>query len=323
MPGFIATSLNARFVMAALLKSAVFGRGRRSSDLDYAPLSDCEAASYPALATLPILNSSAEIDCGGIGKEIAEKKLQDQPQELRENSSRLHISPRVISDAIIGLSDGLTVPFALTAGLSALGNSKTVIYGGLAELIAGSISMGLGGYLGAKSEAESYRAARSQIQQDVAIRPHQVKENVSCLFTDLGIPSDIAAEVTKCICESPKLTDFILRFEHSMPEPPSNRAISCALTIAIGYFSGGFIPLIPYIFVPEEAVKLGLLCSSIVMICTLFVFGYVKTCVVHGWSGWPNYRKALFGGLEMVIIGSVAAGAAMGLVYAFSSGIGK
>jgi hypothetical protein len=146
--------------MAVTLKAALFKLGQACSELEYGRLSDLEYSISPALAAVMEDKStsdtaSEETDCESYFEKDVEKQVPYSSNSSSSSSnggSRFRISPRVISDAIIGLSDGLTVPFALTAGLSALGNARTVVYGGLAELIAGSISMGLGGYLGAKSE---------------------------------------------------------------------------------------------------------------------------------------------------------------------------
>lgn len=220
------------------------------------------------------------------------------------------------------MSDGLTVPFALTAGLSALGNTQVVIYGGLAELIAGSISMGLGGYLGAKSEAESYSATQVETQKKIMMDPGTVEEDVNNMLDDVGLPEDLRHQVTQCLVggSEERLMKFLMRFEHSLPEPPSNRAFTCALTIAMSYFIGGFIPLLPYFFVGTDDVQLGLLWSACVMVVTLFIFGYVKTVAVHGAKGLDLAWKGIKGGGQMVLVGSLAAGAAMGLVVLFNRG---
>lgn len=241
-------------------------------------------------------------------------------QSYSSTSRSSRIDPRIISDAIIGLSDGLTVPFALTAGLSALGNTRVVIYGGLAELIAGSISMGLGGYLGAKSEAESYSATQMQTRKKIVADPAGVEGDIKSILDDVGLPDDLGEQVTRCLVDGDeeRLTSFLMRFEHSLPEPPSNRALVCALTIAMGYFIGGFIPLLPYFFVGGDDVQRGLLWSAGVMLVTLFTFGYVKTAAVHGCNGLGVVWKGVRGGAEMMVVGGLAAGAAMGLVRLFS-----
>lgn len=248
---------------------------------------------------------------------------QKTVQSYSSSSQSSRNDPRIISDAIIGLSDGLTVPFALTAGLSALGNTQVVVYGGLAELIAGSISMGLGGYLGAKSEAESYTATQMQTRKKIMADPTRTEEDVKGIVDDFGLPEELCELVTRKLVEGEeeRLEKFLMKFEHSLPEPPSNRALVCALTIAMGYFIGGFIPLLPYFFVGPDDVQKGLVLSACVMIVTLFVFGYAKT-TVNGCSGMSPVWNAIRGGAEMVVMGSLAAGAAMGLVALFSQGSG-
>ncbi|KIW79966.1 hypothetical protein Z517_06581 [Fonsecaea pedrosoi CBS 271.37] len=224
---------------------------------------------------------------------------------------------RVISDAIIGLSDGLTVPFALTAGLSALGDTKVVIYGGLAELIAGAISMGLGGYLGAKSEEESYHATRKQTKDQILSDPNSLSESISAIFEPYHLPESLTSEITTHLekCEPDNLVNFVMSFEHALPEPAGSRALTCALTIALGYFVGGFVPLLPYFFTAH--ISKALLWSIGTMALALFLFGYVKTCVNVGWRGGRHIWQGVLGGVQMVFVGGAAAGAAMGLVRAF------
>ncbi|KAJ0163450.1 Protein CCC1 [Colletotrichum tanaceti] len=232
-------------------------------------------------------------------------------------SRRFRFDARVISDATIGLSDGLTVPFALTAGLSALGQTKVVIFGGMAELIAGAISMGLGGYLGAKSEAASYKETRNECTRLTRDDPALARAQVVEVLEPYGLPKHTLEEVTDHLSTSPRLIDFLMHFHHCEQEPASNRALVSALTIAAGYLLGGLVPLFPYFFVPAEDVYLALYISVAVMAVALFAFGYVKTCIVSGWSGVRCVRQAVVGGLEMVVVGGAAAGAAMGLVKAF------
>jgi VIT1/CCC1 family predicted Fe2+/Mn2+ transporter len=248
------------------------------------------------------------------------------------------VDARIISDATIGLSDGLTVPFALTAGLSALGNTRVVIYGGLAELIAGAISMGLGGYLGAKSEAydpilviydrrqltlysASYKATRDEAQRLIATNPQAVMADMSEVFEPYNLPPSTLSDLTSHLADSPKLVDFVMQFQHCSEPPAASRAFTSALTIALGYFLGGLLPLIPYFCVSRDQLYTGLYISIGVMVFALFVFGYVKTCIVIGWHGGRNIRHGCYGGLQMVIIGSFAAGAAMGLVRAFNHNV--
>jgi VIT1/CCC1 family predicted Fe2+/Mn2+ transporter len=227
-------------------------------------------------------------------------------------STRSRVNPRLISDAILGLSDGLTVPFALSAGLSAIGDTKVVVIGGLAELTAGAISMGLGGYVGAKSEAESYKATVREVD-DLICRPDETRSIIQSTFAAYNLPPHAVNEIVETLQADPdRLRDFLLTFHHQETEPGCNQAYVSALTLALGYFIGGFVPLIPYFIVSE--VLVAFYYSIAVMAVTLFVFGYVKTCVVRGWNGSANIQAGIMGGLQMCVVGGLAAGAAVALV---------
>jgi VIT1/CCC1 family predicted Fe2+/Mn2+ transporter len=108
-----------------------------------------------------------------------------------------------------------------------------------------------------------------------------------------------------------------MNFHHTLPEPSGSRAVICALTIALGYFIGGFVPLLPYFFVGPDDAFIALRWSIATMVIALFIFGYGKTCFVSGWKGRQNVRKGLIGGMQMVLVGGIAAGSAMGLVKGF------
>lgn len=226
-----------------------------------------------------------------------------------ENGFFSTVDPRVISDMIIGLSDGLTVPFALTAGLSSLGDSKLVITGGFAELISGAISMGLGGYLGAKSESDYYHAEVKQEKRkfydNMTLINHEIEDillEINPNFTDETIVSFI-----KDLQRTPELmVDFIIRYGRGLDEPAENRQLVSAVTIGGGYFIGGLVPLLPYFFVHE--VGIGLIWSVVVMTITLFWFGYVKTQV--SMSNNCTLQKKISEGFQMVGVGGIAAGAA-------------
>ncbi|KAJ6093153.1 Vacuolar iron transporter cccA [Penicillium sp. IBT 16267x] len=241
-----------------------------------------------------------------------------EKQQVTEKKSSRWIDGRTVSDAIIGLSDGMTVPFALTAGLSALGDTKVVVFGGMAELIAGAISMGLGGYLGAKSEEESYKATLKETQTQTMTDPASVTGTISEIFEPYELPSELLTHLTQHLSASPLLPAFLMNFQHTLPEPSDSRAVICALTIALGYFIGGFVPLVPYFFVGPNEAFIALRWSIATMVIALFIFGYGKTCFVSGWRGRRNIRKGVVGGVQMVVVGGLAAGSAMGLVKAFS-----
>ena len=223
------------------------------------------------------------------------------------------IDPRIISDMVIGLSDGLTVPFALTAGLSSLGDSKLVITGGFAELISGTISMGLGGYLGAKSEVDYFTAEvknqKDFFYNDPSLVNHQVEDILLTInenFSDETILSFI-----KDLQKKPELmVDFIIEYGKGLSEPDPNRQLISAVTIGGGYFIGGLIPLIPYFFVTE--VGTGLIFSVIVMAITLFWFGYIKIQLTMGDA--CSLHKRVVEGTQMVLVGGFAAASAWFLV---------
>ncbi|KAK6465700.1 protein CCC1 [Scheffersomyces coipomensis] len=238
--------------------------------------------------------------------------LDNENKETEEEGFFNKFDPRVMSDIIIGLSDGLTVPFALTAGLSSLGDSKLVITGGMAELVSGAISMGLGGYLAARSESEYYKSQVKKEKLEFFKKPEQVNQDAAEIMFELGASETTIASFLRDLDSQPKnLIDFVIRFGKGLEEPAEGREFTSALTIGISYFLGGFVPLVPYFF--TDVVRTGLLISVIVMLITLFAFGYIKTAISLGDD--CGYHKKVFEGVQMVAIGSVAAGAAWTLVY--------
>ncbi|KAI6246188.1 Vacuolar iron transporter cccA [Erysiphe necator] len=250
-------------------------------------------------------------------RDIESLKYVDLASSTEKQSKGFRIDARLISDATIGLSDGLTVPFALTAGLSAIGNTDVVIYGGLAELTAGAISMGLGGYLAATSEAASYRAQREKTENSLAANSEFFIQDIAEIFRPYNIPKQTINDLIKHLTDSPRVVDFVMQFKHCEEEPPASRAFVSAITIALGYFMGGMLPLIPYFFV--DRVNSALLWSIGLMIVALFAFGYVKTGIIEGWRGDKNVRSCLYRGLQMVVVGGAAAAAAMGFVKLFQN----
>lgn len=260
--------------------------------------------------------SSPENDCAQSAAMEEVSTVVNKSDSNSNDEEKLKVfgtfDPRVMSDIIIGLSDGLTVPFALTAGLSSLGLSKLVITGGMAELVSGAISMGLGGYLAAKSEIDYYQNEVKKEKLQFFRNPELINQDAAEIMFELGASEQTIALFLKDLDQTPKnLIDFVIRFGKGLEEPPAGREITSALTIGSGYFVGGFVPLLPYFFC--DVVKTGLLISVVVMIITLFIFGFVKTSVSLG-EDCGTQRKVLEG-LQMVVIGSVAAGAAWTLVY--------
>jgi len=146
----------------------------------------------------------------------------------------------VVRDVVIGMSDGLTVPFALAAGLSgAIDNSRIIVVAGLAEIAAGSIAMGLGGYLAAKSDAEHYASERQREVREVQEIPDEEAREVENVFADYGLSREESSPVVQALTRRPKQwVDFMMRFELGLEEPDPKRAVQSALTIAVSYVAG-------------------------------------------------------------------------------------
>lgn len=224
------------------------------------------------------------------------------PSEHEERHSR---SAAVVRDVVIGLSDGLTVPFALAAGLSgALSSTRLVVTAGIAEIVAGSISMGLGGYLAARTERDHYLAELSREEQETETVPDQEAEEVAQVLEGYGLEPREAAPVVRAIrADKRRWVRFMMRFELGLEEPDPARMWKSALTIALSYALGGLIPLLPYML--AKKVQTGLWFSVGVTLAALFVFGYAKSQI----TGLGPWR----GGLQTILIGGLAAGAAFGI----------
>lgn len=252
----------------------------------------------------------------GLHDSWCESKINEKKPTRQGQASSISINPRIISDATIGLSDGLTVPFALTAGLSALGDTRLVIYGGLAELIAGGISMGLGGYLGAKSETDAYHATLANVRSMVAAKTGMAAAMARATFDDYPFKRETLNPLVESLVNEPAdMVEFLMHFHHRLDgaDHTASREYVCGLTISLGYIFGGLVPLLPYLVLSD--IRKAFLCSIIVMGLALFAFGWLKTALVGETS-----RKACFrGGVQMTILGGVAAGAAMGCVKAVGS----
>src|ERR1700684_4103574 len=164
-------------------------------------------------------------------------------------------SSETVRDIVIGLSDGLTVPFALAAGLSgAVASSHIVVLAGLAEIAAGSIAMGLGGYLAARGDAEHYVSERQREEREIIERTRDEEEEIYAIFEQYSVSSTSAEPVLAALKQNPTAwVDFMMRFELGLEEPAANRAHRSALTIAFSYVAGGFVPLLPYLYVSAHA----------------------------------------------------------------------
>lgn len=207
-----------------------------------------------------------------------------------------------VRDVVIGMSDGLTVPFALAAGLSgAVTSTRLIVVGGAAEIAAGSIAMGLGGYLAAKGDAEHYAHEKLREEREIVEIPDAEKHEVQELFEAYGLTEAEASPVVEALSHRPKQwVDFMMRFELGLEEPDPKRAVISAVTIALAYIAGGFIPLSPYI-VLSNTVR-GLIWSAIVTLAALGVFGYMKA----RFTGTAPLR----GASQTMVIGGLAAGIA-------------
>lgn len=215
-----------------------------------------------------------------------------------------------VRDVVIGMSDGLTVPFALAAGLSgAVAGTRVVVIAGLAEIAAGSIAMGLGGYLAARSDAEHYESERDREKREVQELPDEEEREVREVLKTWGMTDDEAQPVVAALARRPQAwVDFMMRFELGLEKPEPKRAVTSAATIAGSYIAGGFIPLAPYILLSAARSALGL--SVTVTLVALGIFGYIK----GRYTGARPFRSAL----QTVLIGGVAASAAFGLARLFS-----
>jgi VIT1/CCC1 family predicted Fe2+/Mn2+ transporter len=215
-----------------------------------------------------------------------------------------------VRDVVIGMADGLTVPFALAAGLSGTVHStQIVVIAGLAEIAAGSIAMGLGGYLAARTDRDHYLSEREREMRETLELPEKETEEVADVFRSYGMPEQDLAPVVKAICSDRKRwVDFMMRFELGFEEPDPKRARNSAATIAVSYVLGGLVPLAPYVLMSELYRALSV--SVGVTLVALFIFGYVK--------GRMTGISPLRGGLQTVIIGGLASAAAFGLAKAIS-----
>lgn len=211
-------------------------------------------------------------------------------------------SSDTIRDIVIGMSDGLTVPFALAAGLSgAVNSSGIVVTAGIAEIVAGSIAMGLGGFLAGRTEADHYASELKREYDEVERVPEQEKKEVMEVFADFGLSEKLQLQVADEMAKDKhKWVDFMMRYELGLEKPQANRATQSAVTIGLSYIVGGIIPLSPYIFIDDSHMALYYSCA-ITMVC-LFVFGYFKSKV----TGQPAFT----GAIKVLVIGALAAAAA-------------
>jgi vacuolar iron transporter family protein len=210
-----------------------------------------------------------------------------------------------IRDVVIGMADGLTVPFALAAGLSgAVASSGIIVTAGLAEIAAGAIAMGLGGYMAARSDAEHYDKERRRERQEVAEKPDAERNEVRQVFRAYGLNDDEIAPIIKAFESRPRdWVNFMMRFELGLEQPDPKRAPQSAATIAGAYVAGGLIPMFPYMLLKSTNEALWI--SVGLTLLALFVFGYIK----GSFTGLSPLRSAF----QTVLVGGLAAGAAFGI----------
>ena len=215
-----------------------------------------------------------------------------------------------VRDTVIGMADGLTVPFALAAGLSgAVAATRIIVVAGLAEIAAGSIAMGLGGYLAARSDADHYASELRREEREVEEIPDEEAREVLEVFTSYGLTREESLPIVDSLRQRPKQwVDFMMRFELGLEEPDPKRALRSAITIAAAYVVGGLIPLAPYMLL--NVASAALIASVASTIIALLVFGYTK----GQYTGMPPVRSAI----RTALIGGIAAGAAFGIARAVS-----
>jgi len=211
-------------------------------------------------------------------------------------------SSETVRDVVIGMSDGLTVPFALAAGLSgAVAATRIVVTAGFAEIAAGAIAMGLGGYLAAKSDAEHYASEQSREQREVVERAEDEVAEVEAIFAAYGLQAAEIAPIIQAFRNRPGAwVDFMMRFELGLEKPDPGRALKSALTIGGAYVAGGLIPLGPYLLVSN--IQRGFIVSIVVTMAALAVFGFIK----GRFTGAGPWRSSL----QTLLIGGLAAAAA-------------
>ncbi len=226
------------------------------------------------------------------------------------HAERHFTGSETVRDVVIGMSDGLTVPFALAAGLTgAVSRTSIIVVAGLAEIAAGSIAMGLGGYLAARSDAEHYDIERAREFREVDEIPEEEQAEVRRILQSYGMTAEEAGPVVSALAQHPeRWVDFMMRFELGLEPPDPKRALTSAATIAGSYIGGGIIPLAPYILMNNALTALYI--SVLVTGAALAVFGFIK----GRFTGTHAVRSAG----QTVLIGGLAAAAAFGLAKLFS-----
>jgi VIT1/CCC1 family predicted Fe2+/Mn2+ transporter len=222
--------------------------------------------------------------------------------DYKEHTEKHFAAPDLIRDIVIGMSDGLTVPFALAAGLSgSVSATNIVVIAGLAEIAAGSIAMGLGGYLAARTDREHYANELERERREIIEVPDREKAEVAEVLRSWGLREpDIESAVEAISEDSDRWVDFMMKHELGLEEPEPKRARNSSLTIGLSYVVGGIIPLSPYMFIHQA--QTALMTSVIATLIALFIFGYVK--------GRFTGSKPVKSAWQTTLVGGLAAGIA-------------
>ena len=216
-----------------------------------------------------------------------------------------------LTDVVIGMSDGLTVPFALAAGLSgAVESTGLIVIAGLAEIAAGSIAMGLGGYLAGKTEIDHYNSELKREYDEVERLPHKEREEVKDFFAGIGLSEELQQQaVEEMTKDKDQWVEFMMKYELGLDKPDPKRARKSAFNIGVSYIVGGLIPLTPYFFVDSPLA--GLEISAVITIICLFIFGYFKSK--------STGVNPIGGAIRVTLIGALAAGCAFAIARLISS----
>ena len=229
---------------------------------------------------------------------------------LHHDGEELHLtSSDLLRDVVIGMSDGLTVPFALAAGLSgAVHESHIIVIAGIAEIAAGSIAMGLGGYLAGKTEQDHYASEVKREYYEVDNLRHKEIAETKEFFASIGLSEELQEKATEEIArDKDRWVEFMMKYELGLDKPDPKRATKSALNIGLSYIVGGIIPLSPYFFIDDTQTALTF--SVLATLACLFVFGYFKSKMT-GVNVW-------LGAIRVMLIGALAAGAAFGIARLF------
>ena len=229
---------------------------------------------------------------------------------LHHDHKEAHLkSSAMLTDIVIGISDGLTVPFALAAGLSgAVSDSNIIVIAGIAEICAGSIAMGLGGYLAGKTAQDHYASEQRREYDEVENLHKREIEETKEFFAGIGLSPSLQEQATHEISQDKdRWVHFMMKYELGLEQPDPKRATKSAMNIGLSYIAGGIIPLCPYFFISNSAEALKI--SVLVTLLCLFVFGFLKSKAtgVNAWTG----------ALKVMLIGAMAAAAAFGVAMLF------